>query len=163
MQLYQPYAYSLAFKLLCNEEDARDCVQESFIRVWKHVRNFKRDHKFKTWLYKIVTNICLDRLRRRKKQHLRQIPLSEVLDVAVFTSDDAEEKLSNLEMASIIERLVDGLSPRQRAVFVLRDLEQLELAEIASVLNLSSTNVKSHLYYARKNIRVLLSKQEIPE
>ena len=66
---YQHYAYILAFRLLGDDEDAKDAVQEAFIRVWKHIKNFNLSSKFTTWFYRIVTNLCLDRIKAQKRKN----------------------------------------------------------------------------------------------
>ncbi len=153
----QSYAYSLAFRLLCNDQDARDVVQDAFIRVWEHLKEYDRSKKFSTWLYTIVSNLCMDRLRSRKRR------------ISLFVSQQGEDPVdpnelesvqSNAELASIIERLTGQLPATQRLVFVLRDLQSLSVDEVAEAAKLSVGSVKTNLHLARKRIRELLVKHD---
>ena len=74
VEKYQPYAYALSLRLLCHEEDAKDVVQECFIRVWHHLHKFNRKNKFTTWLYTIVSNLCYDRIKiNNESNSLKQL------------------------------------------------------------------------------------------
>jgi len=155
---YQKYAYVLAFKNLTNEEEAKDVVQETFIRVWKHIKLFNNQVKFTTWLYKIVINLCYDRLktiRRREKVITNKIDNQEIL---FNQENNPEEIMSNQQLSEMIQGLAENLSYKQRIVFILRDLQELSIKEIAEVLNMSANSVKTNLVYARKNIRQKLEK-----
>ncbi len=143
------YIYRVAFRILAQEEDAKDIVQETFIRVWKNISSYNEKIKFTTWLYTIVTNLCIDSLRKQKihsdiycEEALRKVNLS-----------NEEDQLAKKDLASIIACIANELSPKQRAIFVLRDLEGLEMEEIAKIIKLSASRVKSNLWHARKAIR----------
>lgn len=151
---YQQYAYALAFRLLLNEEDSEDIVQESFLRVWRHLSEYDPRRKFTTWLYAIVTNLCYDRLRAMRIRTYR--PLHEV-GASEFTGTGGdsgpEQDYTNQVLRQRLGRLVAGLSPTQRVVFILRDLQELTVKEVAKILKISEGAVKSNLYYARKSLR----------
>ena len=68
VEKYRNYAFAVSFRITANEEDAKDITQEAFIRIWKNLRNYREETKFTTWFYKIVVNLCFDRLRKRKKE-----------------------------------------------------------------------------------------------
>ena len=143
---YQSYAYSLAVRLLCHEEDAKDAVQEAFIRVWKHLDRYDSTIKFSTWLYKIVTHLCYDRLRTRKR-------MKTVSRFPDQPSDHPEKLYESRDLIARIRRLVHTLSAKQRLVFVLRDLQDQSVEDTARILNMSRSSVKSNLSLARKKIR----------
>jgi len=158
---YQSYAFSLSFKLVCNEEDAKDIVQESFIRVWQHIYKFNINTKFTTWLYKIVFNLSLDKLKANKRKG--QVLTDPEHDKAFFdklSGSNPEIDFANKDLAAIITSLADDLTPKQRAVFVLRDLQGAEMDEISDITSMSKGTVKSNLYYARLNIRGKLKRIE---
>jgi len=158
---YQSYAFSLSFKLVCNEEDAKDIVQESFIRVWQHIYKFNINTKFTTWLYKIVFNLSLDKLKANKRKG--QVLTDSEHDKAFFdklSGSNPEIDFANKDLAAIITSLADDLTPKQRAVFVLRDLQGAEMDEISDITSMSKGTVKSNLYYARLNIRGKLKRIE---
>ena len=154
---YQPYAFSLAMRFLCNEADASDVVQESFLRVWRHRDRYNPEQKFSTWLYKIVTNLCLDRYRSQKRSRTwfssgdRDVILEDLPDERNW-----ESALSNEQLVEIIQTLSQGLSRKQKLVFTLRDLQDLGMEEVVDITGMSVASVKTNLHYARKTIRDLL-------
>lgn len=158
---YQLFVYNLAFRLLTNQEDAKDVVQECFVRVWKNLTKFNVKKKFTTWLYKIVINLCYDDLRRAyNKYKCDPIEKEESLNLLVEKTS-FEEKISNLDLAHKIKLISCHLKPQQRMVFVLRDLQDLKMDEIAHILKISVGTVKSNLYYARLNIRKKCEQMEL--
>jgi RNA polymerase sigma-70 factor (ECF subfamily) len=155
---YQSYAFALALKFLCNEADATDVVQESFIRVWRQMDRYDRDQKFTTWLYRIVANLCLDRIRALNRR--RGIFYRRELDPAVDDVPDErdwENIHSNEQLAEVIKSVASTLSPKQRLVFTLRDLQDLSVNEVVEITGMSPGSVKTNLHYARKTIRDLLA------
>lgn len=157
---YQYYAYKVAFRVLTNDDDAKDVVQECFIRIWKNLGGYNAKVKFTTWMYKIVINLCYDKLRRRKTEYER----NEVLDEQFIGSgDNPEQLLSNKEQAEIIKHISDGLPEKQRMVFVLRDLEELTTDEVSQIMEMSVESVKANLSIARKTIRAKLIKWRVAD
>ncbi|MDA3954872.1 MAG: RNA polymerase sigma factor [Bacteroidales bacterium] len=156
---YQSYTFSLAFKLVCNEDDAKDIVQECFIRVWHHLRKFDLKTKFTTWLYKIVFNLSLDKIKVNKRRN-NVLSVSENTAVLFekLGGENLEKEVMNKDLAQIISSLAEELTPKQKAVFVLRDLQGAEIDEISEITSMSKGTVKSNLYYARLNIREKLEK-----
>lgn len=160
---YQHYAYILAFRLLGNDEDAKDAVQETFIRVWKHIKNFNLSSKFTTWLYRIVTNLCLDRIKAQKRKNRVFSQDGEQNQLLVAGSEkNPEENCINKDLAGTIIHLSETLKPKQRVVFVLRDLQDLDMNEVARITGMSVNSVKSNLFYARRNIREKLLQPDVP-
>ena len=161
VEYYQGYVFSLAFKLMCDEEDAKDIVQESFIRVWQHIGKFNLNTKFTTWLYKIVFNLSMDKLKANKRRKHILIE-SEHISVLFekFMGENPETDIANKDLAMLITSLADELTPKQKVVFVLRDLQGAEMDEISDITSMSKGTVKSNLYYARLNIREKLKRIE---
>ncbi len=153
VETHQQFAYNVAFRFLTNQEDARDVVQECFIRLWKNLHKFDARKKLTTWLYKIITNLCYDDMRRAYNRYKCDPVEKEESFRNLTDHDDAVDKLSNADLADKIKCLSAHLKPRQRAVFVLRDVEDLEMDEIAEILKIPVSTIKSNLYYARQNIR----------
>lgn len=154
---YQPYAFSLAMRFLCDEAEASDVVQESFLRVWKHIDRYDPNQKFTTWLYKIVSNLSVDRFRSLKRS--RSIFLSRDQNPVMENLPDErdwETLRSHEQLAEIIRTLSNRLSRTQRLVFTLRDLQDLTVDEVVEITGLSHGSVKTNLHYARKAIRDLL-------
>ncbi len=154
---YQQYAFNLAFRMLCDEENAKDVVQDSFIKIWKKIDEYDTRSKFTTWMYKIVTNTAIDRLRSINRQ--RTIKLDVVSERLIQMQEDSPEtNFNNVEMASIIKALADDLPEKQRMVFVLRDLQELSSQEVEGILEINETQVKTNLYHARRSIKEKLTK-----
>jgi RNA polymerase sigma-70 factor (ECF subfamily) len=155
---YQPLAYSLAMRFLGDETEATDVVQDSFIRIWRHMNQYNPKQKFTTWLYRIVANLCIDRTRALKRR--RALFFSRDVDPGleeIADQRDSETTHSNEQLAEIITRLSNHLSRKQRLVFALRDLQDLTVEEVVKITGMSIGSVKTNLYYARKTIRDLLA------
>ena len=155
VEAHQSFVYRVSFRLLCNEDDAQDATQETFIRVWKHLKGFHSEMRFSTWLYKIATNICYDRIKALKRRNLHVVPFnienSMVLNMP--SVENIESALINEELAGIIGHFTRLLTPKQKLVFTLHDLEGLEVSEIVIITSLSPGKIKSNLYCARQYIR----------
>ncbi len=157
--MHQGYAFALAFKILLDEEDARDAVQESFLSVWKHRREFNFRCKFTTWLYSIVMNRAKDRLKSNMRR--RQVVTRDWGDTdEAISGEPLDCALANKDLAERIRALAGDLPPTQRMVFVLRDLQDLSVAEVAEILHISEGSVKANLCYARARIRRTIEKIE---
>jgi RNA polymerase sigma-70 factor, ECF subfamily len=153
---YQVMVYSAAFRILCHEEEAKDIVQETFIRVWLNLSYFQAEKKFSTWLYAIATNLCLDKLKASKQRFKTESIDERIFDL--ISSDNIEQKLINSELGKIISSLTNELTPKQKVVFSLRYLEELEVEEIIQITGLSAEKIKSNLFLARQTIRKKLEK-----
>jgi RNA polymerase sigma-70 factor (ECF subfamily) len=157
---HQAYAFTLAFRMLSDEDEASDIVQESFIRVWKNMNRYDPSQKFTTWLYAIVSRLCLDRIQSlaRFRKLFRREDDTTGLEWP-YDPTDPEKVLTNREIATIIEQLAGDLSPTQRLVFTLRDLQQCTIEEVCEITGLSNGSVKTNLSYARRRIRHRLVQQ----
>ena len=160
VERHHQYAFSLAFRILCNEEDAKDVAQEAFIRVWSHMPSFDPDTRFTTWLYRIVVNLAYDRVRSRERR--RQTPL-EALDEAPHEDMSQDTELMNRDLAARIIQFAGSLPRMQRLVFVLRDLQACTVQETAQVLAISENAVKANLCIARRTIRAHMVQLEARE
>lgn len=156
VQRYQRIVFSLALKMLCDEEEAKDMVQETFIRVWQSIREYDEKKKFTTWIYTIAVRLCLDRLKRMR--HVMSMPDDERV-LRRFASDaDTQRTLENKEWVSIVRMLAEGLGEKQRLVFTLIQLEGLSSSEVEEITGFDAKQVKSNLYVARQTIREQLNK-----
>ena len=159
---HKNYAYTLAFRLLCNEDDARDAVQESFIRVWRHISKYNFRAKFTTWLYRIVTNICLDKIKARSRaKNILPYSIDDLSNKQFQSDENMEKSMTIKDFTHIVSQLVEELNEKQRIVFTLRDLQDLSIEDVASITRMSKNSVKSNLYYARQNIRKKLENMNI--
>jgi RNA polymerase sigma-70 factor (ECF subfamily) len=144
-------------KFLADEAEASDIVQESFLRVWKHIDRYDPQQKFTTWLYRIVVNVCLDRLRALKRN--RGIFFSRDRDPLLEDLPDEHDwdaAITHKEFALIVRTLSRQLTRTQQLVFTLRDLQDLSMDEVATITGLSIGSVKTNLHYARRSVREML-------
>lgn len=157
VERHQRFVYALAYRMVGTVGDAEDITQETFIRLWKNLSRYRHEIKLTTWLYKITTNLCLDFLKSAYNKHTKR-----TLDLddhrGMFSVWSADQPLLSEELAVALEKISAELSPKQKAVFVLRDMEDLPMPEIGQILSLSSGKVKSNLYYARKKVGELIAK-----
>ena len=151
VQSYQRMVFSLSLKMLADEEEAKDVVQETFIRVWQGIRSYDPQKPFKTWLYTIATRLCLDRLKRQRPV----VPLpDDERTLHRFASDDnSQRQMENAEWAAIVRLLAEGLSEKQRIAFSLCQLEGLSPQEAEEMTDMDARQLKSNLYVARQTIR----------
>ena len=144
--------YNLALRLTANEEDARDVVQETYLRAWKGIRRFRGDAQFTTWLYRITANTASTHVHRRRRQ--RTEPLDDLHDLAdprVETRlEEAAESAADLAR---VAAALDALAPKVRAVVVLKDVYGLPHEAIAEELGISVSAAKVRLHRGRKQLR----------
>ena len=154
--------YARAFSMMRNEDEAVDLSQEAWVKGWQRLAQFQGDSSFGTWMTRIVINLCLDQLRRRKRQRTESIEeMSEESggverQMPVVTSNPTER----LERAELRRRIDDGLkllSHEHRTVLVLHEFEEMEYKEIAKSMGCSIGTVMSRLFYARRKMAVLLA------
>lgn len=148
--------YSYALRLTHNEADARDLTQEAFIRVYRAWRSFVPGTSFLSWIYRIVTNLHRDELRRRKGRYLEEIPEDNAPQayggaqpLATAPIDDLVER----QLGETMSKALAGLSPDQRRVLVLADIEEYSYQEIAEIVGCSIGTVRSRLHRARHQLR----------
>jgi RNA polymerase sigma-70 factor (ECF subfamily) len=162
VRYHQSYAYAIAFRFLCDEDDAEDVVQESFIRIWNHLRDFDSKLIFTTWMYKIVVNLCYDKAKSNKRRMSVFARLNDNFSQDdCIENTDIERDLTNKETAALIKHIADGLSDKQRMIFLLRDLQDLTIQEVVDITGMSESAIKTNLFYARQNIKKKLAKLEV--
>lgn len=152
VRIHQPFAYRLAVRILCNEDDAEDAIQEAFVRVWRNIDRYDPAVRLTTWLYRIVTNLCLDRLRKRKRE--RNSTESPGREGGGQACDlDIEYAASTADLVRIVRAIAGDLPETQRLVFTLRDLQDLSIEEVRQITGLSEASIKTNLHYARRALR----------
>jgi RNA polymerase sigma-70 factor (ECF subfamily) len=163
---YDREVLRLALNLVHRSEDARDIYQESFLRVYRNLHRFRFECSFYTWLYRIVTNVALDHLRRRSSRREDQAPVSEEFDGTsrdFFDRQPESNAASNpervvlgQELGQRIKEAIDRLSPRERVVFELKHYQGLKLRVIGEMLGTSEETVKNSLFRATRKLRASL-------
>ena len=160
---YDQAVLRLALRLTGSASDAQDIHQEAFLKVYKKLDGFRFECSFRTWIYRIVTNVCLDHLRRnraRKKINAIEITDDELLNQL---SDDRpgnnpEQQLLDRELGAHILKALQRLTPRERMVFDLRHFEGLKLQSVSEILNASEGSVKMTFFRATRKLRLQLGK-----
>lgn len=158
---YRDRVYARAFSIMRNEDLAIDLSQNAWIKAWQRLEQFHGDASFVTWLNRIITNLCLDELRRQKRLKTDSIeeiqedtgPVENRMEIQDF---DPIAKLNQQELRERIDDAMDKLSVNHRTVLLLYEYEQLEYKQIADQMDTTIGTVMSRLFYARKKMASLL-------
>jgi RNA polymerase sigma-70 factor (ECF subfamily) len=165
VERHERKAYAVALGMVKNPDDARDIVQEAFLKVWKSLGAFEGQSAFYTWLYRIVANLCIDHLRKGKSQ-------VEYDDQRVHEEDQVAgdehilpqtaglhpgRALESKELGEALERALEELSPNHRAVLLMREVEGLSYREMADAMKVSEGTIMSRLFHARKKMQAALA------
>ena len=164
VRLYDQNVLRLAMNLLRSPEDANDIYQEAFLRVFKNLHTFRFDCSFHTWLNRIVTNLCLDALRKRRvrREEDTVVETSEGFLDRMDTVEesrahgDPQRQLMSGQLRVRIRQVLDGLTPRERAVFEMRHYQGLRLRAIGDMLGTSEEAAKNCLFRATQKMRAAL-------
>jgi RNA polymerase sigma-70 factor (ECF subfamily) len=165
IEQYGKATYNFAYRLTRNEADARDLTQDAFIRVYRAWRSFVPGTSFLSWVYRIVTNLYRDELRRKKGRFQEEIPEDNAPQefggerpLAVNPIEDYVEG----QLSEPLQQSLEMLSPDQRQVVILADIEEYSYQEIAEIMDCSIGTVRSRLHRARALLRRLLQRQQQP-
>ncbi|MBL7074584.1 RNA polymerase sigma factor [candidate division KSB1 bacterium] len=159
---YEGRVMNLAFSLLNNRQDAEDIYQETFMRVFKHLKSFRFESDFYTWVYRIVANLCFN-LRKQRKRYTTYSLDEEYEDgrdlwklAQVESPKTPEEESLDNELRRQIDEAIDQLPSQQRTVFVLKHYHQRKIKEIADLVGITEGTVKRYLFRATNRLRGLL-------
>jgi RNA polymerase sigma-70 factor (ECF subfamily) len=151
-----------AFRFLGSEEEARDVAQEAFLKAYRALDGFKREARFSSWLYQIATNLCRDRLRRRRTRATVSLEaLEEAGPVMVETRPGAHERLLERDLAQAVRRAIHALPEEQREVVILKEYQELTFLEIAQALDVPVSTVKTRLYRGLGQLRLRLEREGV--
>jgi RNA polymerase sigma-70 factor (ECF subfamily) len=159
---YRQSAYRAAFRLLGNEPDALDAVQEGFVKALTHLSGFQGRSSFKTWLLRVVSNAALDLGRQRGRRVLLSLNApgaDEAADARLLTPDEAASGLERADLRTLLDEALATLSEAQRQTFVLHADAGLSYREVADATGVSIGTVMSRLFYARQKLREHLSQR----
>jgi len=160
VERYQGRAFGLALRVLRNEEQAKDAVQDAFLKAYRSLDRFEGRAGFYTWLYRIVMNQCLDRKRRDKSD--REVEWNdEILDSSESAAAPAgleapDVAIERSEIRQAVARAIDALPEDARRTIQLREIDGLSYKEIAEAMGIPKGTVMSRLHYARQRLRELL-------
>jgi RNA polymerase sigma-70 factor (ECF subfamily) len=158
---HQRYIYNLALRVLKNEEEALDLAQETFVRAWTALPNFRGQAQFRTWLYRIATNLCYNRLPhlRRSLNDLGDEVISEIPETDIVFDNPARE-FESRELRTYLHSAMDDLDENYRLLISLRYQNELSYEEIAGMLNLPLGTVKTGLFRAKEKLRHALERYQ---
>jgi len=158
---YRLLAYRVAFRLLNNEADALDAVQEGFVKVLVHLHTFQKRSSFKTWLLRVISNAALDLGRQRGRQEVLSLETPDAEDregLQQLADANPALGLERADLRHLLNEALASLPATQRRTFVLHADAELSYREVADVMGISIGTVMSRLYYARQKLRAFLAR-----
>ena len=162
VETYKNLVFTVAIRMLKNTEEAEEVAQDTFIKVFKSIKNFKGDSKFSTWIYRITYNTCLDKLKKTKKAQmissLDTITNMEVVDLNTVLDDIEREERSKL-----LKKCMEMLSPSDCALLSFFYFEEKNLNELSKILNLTENTIKVRLFRARGRLASIVKEKLNPE
>lgn len=158
---YQKNVYNLALRMTGNAEDAADMAQEAFVKAYSSLPSYRGESKFSVWLYRIVSNVCLDFLRSKKRRQTVSLSVTDddgdETELEIADESQSPEKLLERSMTrDAVRRGLAALTPEFRQILILRELQGMSYDEIAEVLGIESGTVKSRIFRARKKLCAFL-------
>jgi RNA polymerase sigma-70 factor, ECF subfamily len=158
VELYKDKVYQVAYRMVGNAHEAQDVAQEAFLRAYTNLDSFDSNRKFSTWIFRIATNVAIDRLRKKKPDfHLQdQVKGSENLTYeSQLAADQAlpEEQILTIEMQEWVQDEINQLPVKYRTAIILKYIEDLSLKEISDILDLPISTVKTRIHRGREALR----------
>ncbi|MDF2787456.1 RNA polymerase sigma factor SigW [Neobacillus niacini] len=158
VEIYSNSIYQLGYRMLGNRHEAEDIAQEAFIRAYVNIKSFNQDLKFSTWLFRIATNLCIDRIRKKKPDYYLDAEVSGTDGLTMYSqlasnSPLPETELESLELQDSVQKEILKLPEKYRSVIVLKYIEELSLNEISEILDLPLGTVKTRIHRGREALR----------
>lgn len=162
IDLYQNKVYQICLHMTGNRHDAEDLAQDTFMRAFLNMDAYDPEKRFSSWLYRIATNVSIDRLRKRKPDLYLDADIPAAPGMTLYSRLAADEKLPedqliHLEMRGMVQKGIGRLPPKYRSAIVLKYMEDLTLQEISEVLDIPVATVKTRIHRGREALRVILS------
>jgi RNA polymerase sigma-70 factor, ECF subfamily len=154
MTRHERQVYGLCLRFVKNREDAMDLSQEVFIKAFENLRAFRGDASFRTWIYRIAVNHCINHVRKNRRHFV------EVQESTLTVEPSAHRRLLDGERRQIVGTLIEGLPPKQRAILELRMNENLSYEEIANILDRSVSTIKSSVFFALNKLRKMVEERK---
>jgi len=158
VEIYKNSVFQLCYRMLGNRQEAEDIAQEAFIRAYVNIKSFHQDKKFSTWLFRIATNLCIDRLRKKKPDYYLDAEVAGTEGLTMYSqvpSDTPlpETELEGLELQETVQKEILKLPEKYRSPIVLKYIEDLSLNEISEILDLPIGTVKTRIHRGREALR----------
>lgn len=158
IEKYKDMAFSIAFRIINNREDAEEIVQDSFLRAFKSLKKFRFDSKFSTWFYRIVVNNSLSKLKR-EKQDTRNIDIDKVSDSIIENVESVYKGLIQADQQKFINYALNELCIEDRLLLTLYYLNENSIEEISEITNISQETLKMKIHRARKKMYIVLEER----
>ncbi|TKD67515.1 RNA polymerase sigma factor SigW [Pseudalkalibacillus hwajinpoensis] len=164
VELYKDRVFALSYRMLGNRQEAEDVAQEAFIRAYTNIDRYQIDRKFSTWLYRIATNLSIDRMRKKKPDYYLDAEVSGTDGLTMYSQISADEQLPEDEVVSLeaqdgIHRAILSLPAKYRSAITLKYIQELSLKEISEILDLPIGTVKTRIHRGREALRKKLQEQ----
>lgn len=158
VSFYQNKIYQHCYRMLGNAHEAEDIAQEAFIRAYVNIHSFDEKRKFSSWLYRIATNLSIDRLRKRKPDYFLDAEVKGTDGLDMYSQLQSEgaslvEEVENNELQRYIHTKISELPPKYRSIIILRYLEEFSLKEISEILDIPVGTVKTRIHRGREALR----------
>lgn len=153
---YKDLAYAVAYRILGNEQDSEEAVQDAFLQAYKSIATFRKEARFSTWLCRIVVNQSLARVRKRKPHH--QYEEIEMAEEHIGAIESGYRKLLAKDQTRMIDQALEKLEPGDRLVLTLYYLDEQTVGEVAAITGIPGDNIKMRLHRARKRMYGVLSR-----
>lgn len=162
VNLYQNKLYQLCYRMLGNKQEAEDITQEAFVRAYINLHSYDQKRKFSTWLYRIATNLCIDRIRKKKPDYYLDAEVAGTDGLDMYSQIASEERLpedvvEQMELQERIQYEISRLPDKYRSVIVLKYIEELSLQEISEILEMPLGTVKTRIHRGREALRKQLN------
>ena len=158
VEIYKDKVYQLCYRMLGNRHEAEDIAQEAFIRAYVNIHSYDLNRKFSTWLYRIATNLSIDRIRKKKPDFYLDAEVAGAEGLTLYSQVAAdvalpEDQVESLELQETIQKEILKLPEKYRAAIVLKYIEELSLKEISEILELPIGTVKTRIHRGREALR----------
>ncbi|WP_273853857.1 RNA polymerase sigma factor SigW [Guptibacillus spartinae] len=164
VELYKDRVFALTYRMLGNRQEAEDVAQEAFIRAYTNIDRYQIDRKFSTWLYRIATNLSIDRMRKKKPDYYLDAEVAGTEGLTMYSQVSTEEPLPEEEVVSLeaqegIHQAILSLPAKYRSAITLKYIQELSLKEISEILDLPVGTVKTRIHRGREALRKQLREQ----
>ncbi|WP_456277036.1 RNA polymerase sigma factor SigW [Bacillus sp. AK128] len=158
VEIYKDKVFQICYRMIGNSHEAEDLAQEAFIRAYVNIDSYHIDKKFSTWLYRIATNLSIDRIRKKKPDAFLDAEVTGTDGLTMYSQIAAdvstpEEEVESLELQQTVQKEISKLPDKYRAVIVLKYIEELSLKEISDILDLPISTIKTRMHRGREALR----------
>ncbi|WP_442602760.1 RNA polymerase sigma factor SigW [Paenibacillus sp. KN14-4R] len=158
VDLYKDKIYHLAYRMLGNKQEAEDAVQETFLRLYTNLHRYDETQKFSTWIFRIATNLCIDRLRKRKPVYSLDADMdggegNDFYAMMPSNEETPEKQVIVSETQQLIRKAIETMPEKYKSIVILRYLQDMSLQEISDVLDMPVTTIKTRLHRGRDYLR----------